>query len=193
MDQYIRDRYQSSTRSHVTDEATKIFNISATELALVAGTVYVGTYGAGVWLHNPTMEKWALKSVRATVVGAPPSCSWRWQPGGDRPTRGIPIGIRFRIPMGSADTRTSAPSFHHRRENERKSLPEGDLLRAIDVPALGRINNDEHYFSQVALGWYLAYLSCAVVAKGTDRQEGRLQVQLAPVPKGIAITFQKRY
>ena len=38
MDQYIRDKYQSSTRSHVTDQATKIFNISGTELALVAGT-----------------------------------------------------------------------------------------------------------------------------------------------------------
>jgi hypothetical protein len=43
------------------------------------------------------------------------------------------------------------------------------------------------------LGWYLAYLSCAVVEKGDDRQEGRMRVQLAPVPKGIAITLQKNY
>jgi hypothetical protein len=60
-------------------------------------------------------------------------------------------------------------------------------------PGLARINDDEHYFSQVALGWFLAYLSCAVVEKGTDRQEGRAHVQLAPVPKGLAITLQKRY
>jgi hypothetical protein len=58
---------------------------------------------------------------------------------------------------------------------------------------LARINDDEHYFSQVALGWFLAYLSCAVVEKGNDRQEGRANVQFAAVPKGIAITVQKRY
>jgi hypothetical protein len=61
------------------------------------------------------------------------------------------------------------------------------------VTGLSRINDDRHYFSQVALGWYLAYLSCAAVEKGDDRQEGRVHVQFAAVPKGIAITVQKRY
>ena len=88
MDMYIRDKYQNSTRSHVTDQATKIFNITGTEIALVAGTVYLGTYGAGVWLHNPTMEEWALKSVRATVVGAPALVFLAVATGADRPTEG---------------------------------------------------------------------------------------------------------
>src|SRR3972149_3676753 len=58
---------------------------------------------------------------------------------------------------------------------------------------ISRINDDKHYFSQVALGWYIAYLSCAVVEKGNDRRGGRLHVQFAAVPKGIAITVRKRY
>jgi hypothetical protein len=58
---------------------------------------------------------------------------------------------------------------------------------------LSRINNDRHYYSQAVLGWYIAYLSCAAVEKGNDRQEGRVHVQFAAVPKGIAITVQKRY
>ena len=61
------------------------------------------------------------------------------------------------------------------------------------VTELSRINDDRHYFSKVAMGWYLAYLSCAAVEKGNDRQEGRVHVQFAAVPKGIAITVQKRY
>ena len=194
MDQYIRDRYQSSTRSHVTDEATKIFNISATELALVAGTVYLGTYGAGVWLHNPTMEEWALKSVRATVVGAPALVFLAVATGGDRPTEGDSHWHPFQNTHGvSGHTYFGAVPFITAAKMSENPYQKAIFYGLSTFPALGRINNDEHYFSQVALGWYLAYLSCAVVAKGTDRQEGRLQVQVAPVPKGIAITFQKRY
>jgi hypothetical protein len=61
------------------------------------------------------------------------------------------------------------------------------------LTGISRVNDDKHYFSHVALGWYLAYLSSAVVEKGDDRQERRMHVQLTPVPKGIAITVQKRY
>jgi hypothetical protein len=43
------------------------------------------------------------------------------------------------------------------------------------------------------LGWYIAYLSCAVVEKGDDRQERRVRVQFAPVLKGIAMMVQKRF
>jgi PAP2 superfamily len=68
----------------------------------------------------------------------------------------------------------------------------GILYVLSTFPALSRINDDKHYFSQVALGWYLAYLSCAVVEKGSDQQERRMHVQLAPVPKGLAVTVQKR-
>jgi len=194
MDQYIRDKYQSSTRSHVTDEATKIFNISATELALVAGTVYLGTYGAGVWLHNPTMEEWALKSVRATVVGAPALVFLAVATGGDRPTEGDSHWHPFQNTHGvSGHTYFGAVPFITAAKMSENPYQKAIFYGLSTFPALGRINNDEHYFSQVALGWYLAYLSCAVVAKGTDRQEGHIQVQLAPVPKGIAITFQKRY
>src|SRR5512141_1528515 len=52
MDRYIRNKYQDDLRSNATDEATKIFNISGTALALVTIPVYIGTYGAGRLLHN---------------------------------------------------------------------------------------------------------------------------------------------
>jgi hypothetical protein len=71
MDRYIRNKYQDDLRSKGTDEATKIFNMSGTTLVLVTVPVYIGTYGAGLRLHNLTMEEWAQKSFRATVVGGP--------------------------------------------------------------------------------------------------------------------------
>ena len=194
MDQYIRDKYQNSTRSHVTDQATKIFNISATELALVAVPVYVGTYGAGLWLHNPTMVEWAQKSVRATVVGAPALVFLATATGGDRPTEGDSHWQPFQNFHGvSGHSYIGAVPFITAAKMSENPYQKALFYGLSTFTGLSRINDDEHYFSQVALGWYLAYLSCAVVEKGSDRQEDRMHVQIAPVPKGIAITVQKRY
>src|SRR5512141_1534705 len=88
IDRYIRNKYQDSLRSHATDEATKIFNISGTALVLVTVPVYIGTYGAGLLLHNPTREEWAQKSLRATIVGGPALLFLAGATGADRPTEG---------------------------------------------------------------------------------------------------------
>jgi hypothetical protein len=71
MDRYIRNKYQNDLRSTITDDATKIFNISAAGVAIVLVPTYLGAYGAGLWFENPTMVEWAVKSFRATVVGSP--------------------------------------------------------------------------------------------------------------------------
>jgi membrane-associated phospholipid phosphatase len=193
-DRYIRNKYQNDLRSTDTDKATKIFNISGTALVLVTVPVYIGTYGAGLLLHNSTMEEWAQKSFRATLVGGPALLFLATATGADRPTEGDshwkPFqnihGVSGHAYIGSIPFITAA------------KMSENPYQKAIfyglsTVTGLSRINDDKHYFSQVAMGWYLAYLSCAAVEKGNDRQEGRMHVQFAPVPKGIAITVQKTY
>lgn len=194
MDRYIRNKYQDSLRSHETDEATKIFNISGTALVLVTVPVYIGTYGAGMLLHNPTMEEWAQKSLRATVVGGPALVFLATATGGDRPTEGGSRWKPFQNIHGvSGHAYIGAVPFITAAKMSENPYQKALFYGLSTFTGLSRINDDKHYFSQAALGWYLAYLSCAVVEKGNDRQEGRVHVQLAPVPKGIAVTVQKRY
>ena len=194
MDMYIRDKYQSSTRSHVTDQATKIFNITGSEVALVLAPAYLGAYGVGKWLHNPTMVDWATNSFRATIVGGPALLVLAAATGADRPDEGDSNWGSYQNFHGvSGHTYFGAVPFITAAKMSENPYQKAILYGISTFPALSRINDDEHYFSQVALGWYLAYLSCAVVEKGDDRQEGRMRVQLAPVPKGIAITVQKTY
>jgi membrane-associated phospholipid phosphatase len=194
MDRYIRNKYQDDLRSHETDEATKIFNISGTALVLVTVPVYIGTYGAGMLLHNSTVEEWAQKSLRATVVGGPALVFLATATGGDRPTEGDSHWKPFQNFHGvSGHAYIGAVPFITAAKMSENSYQKALLYGLSTFTGLSRINDDKHYFSQVALGWYLAYLSCAVVEKGNDRQEGRVHVQLAPVPKGIAIAVQKRY
>ena len=194
MDRYIRNKYQDRVRSHETDEATKIFNISGTALVLVTVPVYAGTYGAGLLLHNPTMEEWAQKALRATIVGGPALVFLATATGGDRPTEGNSHWKPFKNFHGvSGHAYIGAVPFITAAKMSENPYQKAIFYGLSTFTGLSRINDDKHYFSQAALGWYLAYLSCAVVEKGNDRQEGRVHVQLAPVPKGIAIAVQKRY
>jgi membrane-associated phospholipid phosphatase len=194
MDMYIRNTYQDRVRSHETDEATKIFNISGTALVLVTVPVYIGTYGAGMLLKNPTMEEWAQKSLRATTVGGPALVFLATATGGNRPTEGDSHWQPFRNFHGvSGHAYIGAVPFITAAKMSENPYQKAIFYGLSTFTGLSRINDDKHYFSQVALGWYIAYLSSAVVEKGDDRQEGRVHVQLAPVPKGIAVTVQKRY
>ena len=194
MDRYIRNKYQNDLRSPGTDEATKPFNITGTEVALVLAPAYIGAYGAGKLFHNPTMEEWALKSFRATVAGGPALLLLAAATGGDRPTEGDSNWGAFNSFHGvSGHTYFSAVPFITAAKMSENPYQKAILYGLSTFSGLSRINDDKHYFSHVALGWYIAYLSCAVVEKGDDRQEGRVHVQLAPVPKGIAVTVQKEY
>jgi len=194
IDRYIRNKYQDNLRSKDTDEATKIFNISGTAIALVLVPAYIGTYGAGKLLHNPTMEEWALKSFRATVVGGPALLFLAAATGADRPTEGDSKWGAYNNFHGvSGHAFFSAVPFITAAKMSENPYQKAIFYVLSTVTGISRINDDKHYFSQSALGWYIAYLSCAGVEKGRDEREGRLPVQLAPVPKGIAITLLKTY
>ena len=194
MDRYIRNKYQNDLRSKETDEATKPFNMSGTVLFLVTVPVYIGAFGAGLALHNSTMEEWAQKSFRASLVGEPAVVFLAPAIGADRPTEGDSHWRPYRNIRGvSGHTFLGGVPFITAAK-----MSENPYLKAIfygisTFTGLSRINNDKHYFSQAALGWYIAYLSCAAVEKGYDRQEGRVHVQFAAVPDGIGITLQKSY
>jgi len=194
IDRYIRNKYQNNLRSKETDNATKIFNMSDTALFLITVPVYIGTYGAGSLLHNSTMEEWAQKSFRATLVGEPAVLFLATAIGADRPTEGESHWKPFQNTHGvSGHAFIGGIPFITAAKMSENPYQKAIFYGLSTFTGLSRINNDRHYFSQAVLGWYIAYLSCAAVEKGNDRQEGRVHVQFAAVTKGIAITVQKRY
>jgi membrane-associated phospholipid phosphatase len=194
MDRYIRNKYQDDLRSNATDDTTKIFNISATGITLVLVPAYLGAYGAGILLHNSTMAEWAKNSFRATVVGGPALLVLAAATGGDRPTEGDSNWGAFNNFHGiSGHAYFTAIPFITAAKMSENPYQKAIFYGLSTFTGISRINDDKHYFSQSALGWFIGYLSCAVVEKGNDRREGRVHVQFAPVPKGMAITLQKAY
>lgn len=185
-DREIREFDQERLRGHATDRASKIAKIPGT--ALVTGPVYLAAYGAGYLLDNKTVETWAMRSARATLVGAPAALVLQPLLGGDRPETGESRWRPFKanhgvsghafiggVPLITAARMTDDPYL--------KALFYG--LSA--TPGLSRINDDAHYFSQAALGWFLAYLSCDAVAKGKDVDGAGPAYSLVPFPGGIGV------
>jgi len=192
IDREIRDKYQENVRSKGTDDAAKIFKVPGT--ALVTVPVYIGTYGAGLLLRSPAMEEWAYKSFRATGVGAPALLFLQAATGADRPTEGDSHWRPFRNSHGaSGHAFIGGVPFITAAKMSESPYIKGIFYGLSTLPGLSRINDDRHYFSQAALGWYLAYLSSAAVEKGEDRREGKIHVGILPVSKGVAITAQKNW
>jgi hypothetical protein len=66
----------------------------------------------------------------------------------------------------------------------------GALYGLSVLPGLSRINDNKHYFSQVLLGWYLAFLSCNAVEKTNMRKNTK--VAIVPLSdKGLLITINR--
>jgi hypothetical protein len=186
-DREIREFDQERLRGHATNSASKIAKIPGT--ALVTGPVYLGVYGAGYLIGNKTVETWAMRSARATLVGAPAALVLQPLLGGDRPETGDSNWRPFKADHGVSGHAFigGIPLITAARMTDDPYLKTA-FYGLSALPGLSRINDDAHYFSQAALGWFLAYLSCDVVAKGKDVEDGRVAYSLVPFPGGIGIT-----
>jgi hypothetical protein len=191
IDRDLQDRYQSDLRSGDTDHVSKVSKVFG--VAYVAAPVYLGAYGVGRMLRNPTMEEWAQKSARATVLGVPAVLGLMVALGADRPTdRGESHWKPFRGEHGaSGHAFIGGVPFITAAMMAENVYVKAALYGASTLAALSRINDNEHFFSQAALGWYLAYLSSSVVEKGKDSQEGRLHFAVSPVPNGWMVTARE--
>ena len=60
------------------------------------------------------------------------------------------------------------------------------------LPALSRVNDDRHYFSQVFLGWYIAWLATNAVDDSIQRPRN---FRVAPTwsPSGPGLMLEKQF
>lgn len=118
------------------------------------------------------------RTARGYIVGAPTLLAGQYLLGGGRPGESShwrPFkdshGISGHAFMGATPFITAA----HMTDNP---WGKGIFYALSIIPAWSRVNDDAHYLSQAALGWYLSYLSVRAVSA----TEGR-----SPLPKGLTL------
>lgn len=162
-DREVREYYQGDIRSRATDGvssgARPAGDLFIMAPILMATELYFDR-------ANPYGD-WASKSLRALALGGPAGLVIQKATGGGRPSEGDSHwrafddnnGLSGHAFVGAVPLITAARMQDDLRI---KAL----LYAASFLPAISRINDDQHYASQAVAGWYLAY-ACAT---SIDRQ-----------------------
>ncbi len=191
VDQSIQDEYQDRVRSDRTDDFSEIAKdfgegkfLIPLSLAAAAVGYFIpeetGLKGIGTWGGN---------TARAYLVGAPTmllmqkvtgasrpgetSDDSKWKPGEDN------NGVSGHSFMGAVPFITLAKMY---QDSPVKWLFYG----ASFLTGWSRLNDDDHYFSQSALGWIMAYQSVNSVFKTDEQRQSQLSLTVYPYSNGGA-------
>jgi hypothetical protein len=188
MDGDIQEFYQDNLRSEVTDDLSKIWKIPGD--IFVTPPILLGTY---LLFKDSSAGDWAQKSLRALAVGAPSGLFLQRAIGSSRPSEGDSKWRPFNDANGlSGHAFTGAIPFITAAKMNENPYMKGLLYGLSVLPGLSRINDNEHYFSQAALGWYLALLSCNAVEKTNMRSSTKFAI--VPLSdNGLMITINRNF
>lgn len=194
-DRHFRNWYQDRVK-------TKSLNTPAT-VATYAGQLWViapvalevsallGKADDDYWRDGGVYE-WSNRSLRAIALGYPPTVALYGLLGSGRPDRNDSRWHPFRSFHGvSGHTFIGAVPFLTAAAMTDNLLLQAPLVAGSFVTGWARIHDDRHYLSQVALGWWIAFLSVRSVSQ---TQEQRSHFTVAPcTPEGPGFSLQFNY
>ncbi|MGA1824816.1 MAG: hypothetical protein ACMUIP_09135 [bacterium] len=162
VDNEIQNVYQTSYKNKNTDtfsKATKQFGEGKLALPAYLGIAFIGELTKNTQLDS-TAGEWSRRSLRSITVGAPTLLLLQRALGASRPKETDSHWRPF-----NDDNAVSGHSFMgaipflsaaHMTENRFLQL---SLYLGSTLTGFSRINDDNHYFSQAALGWWMAHLA----------------------------------
>lgn len=194
MDENIKNWYQDNVRSSSTDDVAKI----AKEFGNGEITIPVALLCASVKLYEPDsiIGKWGAYTSRAYLVGAPHLLATQILTGGSRPeeknhnSQWRPFqddnGVSGHSFMGAVPFLTIARMYDDNPYIKYLAYA-GSFFTAWS-----RVNDNAHYTSQAALGWYMAYESVDSVFDSDSTQKS---YSIAPMFKegGYGLQVSMRY
>lgn len=150
------------------------------------------------WLEQSAWTKplgeWGDRGARAMLVGGPVVLLTQNLTGASRPNES-PSGSHwepFQDNNGvSGHAFVGAVPFLTAGRMSRRPWAKAFWYGASTLPALSRVNDERHYFSQVFLGWYLAWLATAAV----DSSQQQRQLKITPTwnEAGPGLMLEKHF
>jgi len=168
LDEDFQSWYQRDVRSSGTDDFArfwKTFGEGQIFIPAFAGLAFAGDLLEGLPLCGAAGE-YAGRVTRAYLVGAPPMLLMQLVLGASRPDE-TALGSQWK-PFDDSNAVSghafvgAVPFIAAARMTDRPVLKTGFYL-ASTFTAWSRINDNAHYFSQAALGWWMAWLACRAV------------------------------
>jgi len=180
VDEQFRDWWQTDVRSNAWDDFShfsKPLGDGYISIAIVGTGALVGTLADQTHWGRVTGE-WGRRSIRAFAVGAPPLLLVQAATGASRPgeTTAESDWVPFRDSNGaSGHAFMGAIPFLVAADMTESRLWSGLWYTGSVMCAVSRVNDDDHYLSQVILGWCLAEIASEAVNL-TQAKEGAMEV-----------------
>jgi hypothetical protein len=198
-DQEIQDWYREDVRSAAGDDWAE--SVEPLGDNWVAPAFVVLGLAGEVLADGPPgngVGGWLRRGGRAVLVGAPAVYYLQQLTGGNRPADGL--GSEWEPFDGShgvsGHTFLGAVPFLTVARMSRSRVVDTLAVAASLAAGWGRFNDDQHYASQVLLGWYVAWEATGGVARagrgGAEETDGRAFVLLPvalPDGGGLRITW----
>ncbi len=174
-DRDIQDRYQESVRNTSTDDIARFvrqFGNGRITIPVLIGTAFLGE----ITDVGSVPGEWATRSLRAMLVGVPPLLFFQNALGASRPNESDSYWHPFEDNNGvSGHSFMGAIPFLTAAKMAKNPYVKTFFYLSSTVCGLSRINDDKHYFSQAALGWWMANLAASSVNK-TEAQKNPVSI-----------------
>ena len=188
---FFNDDLSGSTGDNLSDFFTGVGDLAQ---PLYSFPIYLGAMWLGDYSQDSesAVARWGAASMRAGLIGAPEVLVLSNVAGGNRPEEGEPGWSPFDGDDGVSGHAFfgAVPFITAANQTDRRWL-KYTLLVTSTLPGLARVYDDQHYFSQSLIGWWIAYVS----AKSVNHTDiGRRQsISVSPVSysdgAGLQVAF----
>jgi len=190
LDKDIQNSYSDHVKNSATDDLSTWVKQPGEGLYTIPALI-----GGYIFLRDTPVGDWSERSLRALAVGGPTTLFLQYAIGSESPTEGgsgwkpfqshnAVSGHAF---VGSVPFITAAQMF----DNIGLKIT---LYGVSILPAVSRINDNQHYFSQAFLGWYLGLLSCNAVYRTDHKDKETISVYpLSISGKGLGVIVTKSF
>lgn len=184
-DREVNEYFQDNIRSSASD--------SFSDAARVPGDVFVaiplllGTYALA---DDGAVKSWAWDSFRAIAAGAPAGLVLQYATGAGRPEEGGSGWKPFRDNNGlSGHTFIGAVPLITAAKRQESAAMKSLFYGLSVLPGLSRMNDEKHYLSQAALGWWLAYLSVSAIEEKVELRS----FSVIPFTDGLGVAVRAEF
>ena len=197
IDAEIQEFFREDLQGDTGDNLAELF----TDVGDLAQPVFsIPIYLGAMWLGGDNREvesataRWGANSLRAVLVGTPELVTLAYVSGGQRPEEGKPGWDPFDDYNGVSGHAFygAVPIMAAARLSEKRWL-RNTLYLGSTLPGLARVYEDKHYFSQVFMGWWLAWVATRTVEHTNSGRDSSVQVVPVLIPDGAGLQVRIRF
>ncbi len=191
MDQEFADWYQDNVRSNTSDDIAKFAKVFGEHFQM-AGIFAVTSIGSRVLNVNPNIQVWSDRSLRSLLVGVPPLWLLQRSIGSSRPND-MPPSSNWDFWAddngASGHAFVGAVPFLVASQLAERPVYKAGWIAASTLTGWSRINDNDHYLSQVVLGWCLAYASTQAIRRSDYDLGIEIRPQMIGSTPGAGISW----